>query len=180
MALSLIPPDYRKGCIVDIGCGTFPLFLASTDFAEKIGLDKSFNPSVAHALTSPSFRLVEHDIEKVEELPFGDSCCDVVTMLAVIEHLEPQRLERLFAEVYRILKPSGIYIITTPAPWTDRLLRIMARLRLASSAEIDEHKGCYDRASIFDMLATAGFRGESMRGGYFELGVNVWAVASRA
>jgi SAM-dependent methyltransferase len=179
MAQSLIPSNRRKGCIVDIGCGTLPLFLASTDFAEKIGLDKSFNSSVARSFTSPSFRLIEHDIEEVGELPLRDACCDVVTMLAVIEHIEPQRLERLLGEVYRILKPGGIYIITTPAPWTDSLLRIMASLKLVSSAEIDEHKGLYDRASILGMLVKAGFREEGMRGGYFELGLNVWAVATR-
>jgi SAM-dependent methyltransferase len=180
MAQSLIPQYYRKGCVVDIGCGTLPLFLASTDFAEKIGLDKSFSSSVVQSFASPSFRLIEHDIEKVGELPLADSCCDVVTMLAVIEHIERQRLERLFTEVYRILKPGGAYIITTPAPWTDRLLSIMARLKLVSSAEIDEHKGLYYPASISAMLVTAGFSKEKMRSGYFELGLNVWAVAIQA
>ncbi len=179
MAQSLIPPDHRKGCIVDIGCGTLPLFLASSDFAQKIGLDKSFNSNIAQSFDSSGIELIEHDIEKVGELPLKDNCCDVVTMLAVVEHIERQQLERLLVQVYRILKPGGIYIVTTPAPWTDALLRIMARLNLVSAAEIHEHKALYGRTSLLAMLVRAGFRERGMRGGYFELGLNVWAVASR-
>ena len=107
MAQSLIPSDRRNGCIVDIGCGSSPLFLASSDFAEKIGLDKSFNSGIIESFASPNFRLIEHDIEKVVELPLETNSCDVVTMLAVIEHIEPHRLKPLLAEIYRILKPGG-------------------------------------------------------------------------
>jgi SAM-dependent methyltransferase len=179
VAQSLIPSDRRKGCIADIGCGTFPLFLAGIDFSEKIGLDKSFNSGVADSFTTPGFKLIEHDIEDGGGLPLKNNCCDVVTMLAVIEHIERSRLEGLLPEVYRILKPGGLYVVTTPAPWTDTLLRIMARLNLVSPAEIHEHKTLFDRASLLEMLAKAGFREENIRGGYFELGLNVWAVASR-
>jgi len=180
MAQSLIPLNHPKGCIVDIGCGRHPLFLASSDFADKIGLDKSFTSSVAQSISSDKFRLIQYDIEKDGNLPLKSNCCDIVTMLAVIEHLEPQRLNPLFAEVCRVLKPGGLYIITTPAPWTDGLLRNMAKLKLVSPAEIDEHKGAYDRTSIFAMLVTACFRKENLRGGYFELGLNVWAAATKA
>jgi SAM-dependent methyltransferase len=180
MAQSLMPSDRRNGCIVDIGCGTSPLFLASSDFAEKIGLDKSFNSGIVESFAGPNLRLIEHDIEELVELPLESTSCDVVTMLAVIEHIEPHRLKPVLAEVYRILKPGGAYILTTPAPWTDSLLRISARLKLVSSAEIDEHKDVYDRASIFAMLVIAGFREENLRGGYFELGLNVWATATKA
>jgi len=180
MAQSLIPLNHPKGCIVDIGCGRHPLFLASSDFAEKIGLDKSFPSSDSQPISSDNIRLVRHDIEEDGNLPLKSNCCDVVTMLAVIEHLEPERLKPLFAEICRVLKPGGIYIITTPAPWSDTLLRTMAKLKLVSSAEIDEHKGVYDRTSIFAMLVSACFRKEHIRGGYFELGLNVWAAATKA
>jgi SAM-dependent methyltransferase len=180
MAQSLIPSDRRNGCIVDIGCGSSPLFLATSGFAEKIGLDKSFNAGIIESFASPNLKLIEHDIEKVVELPLESNSCDVVTMLAVIEHIEPHRLKPLLAEIYRILKPGGVYILTTPAPWTDGLLRIMARMKLVSPAEIDEHKDAYDRASIFAMLAVAGFREENLQGGYFELGLNVWAAGTKA
>lgn len=64
-------------------------------------------------------------------------------MLAVIEHIEPERLDGIIGEVRRILKSGGLLIITTPASWTDGLLRFMARLHLVSRTEIDEHKAAY-------------------------------------
>src|SRR3989338_5390997 len=36
----LIQPKYRSGRILDIGCGTYPLFLLKTNFAHKYGMDQ--------------------------------------------------------------------------------------------------------------------------------------------
>ena len=38
----LVPASLRPGRILDIGCGGEPYFLARTEFAEKIGVDKVF------------------------------------------------------------------------------------------------------------------------------------------
>ena len=46
--------------------------------------------------------------------------------------------------------------MTTPAPWTDKLLRIMARLHLVSQVEIDEHKDAYSKDRISKFLQEAG------------------------
>src|SRR2546423_15607544 len=40
-ANSLIPESARAGRVLDIGCGTYPLFLLSTAFHERYGLDRS-------------------------------------------------------------------------------------------------------------------------------------------
>jgi SAM-dependent methyltransferase len=163
MAQSLIPSARRNGCIVDIGCGTSPLFLASSDFAEKIGLDKSFNAGIIESFASSNLKLIEHDIEKVVELPLESNSCDVVTMLAVIEHIEPHRLKSLLAEIYRILKPGGL-ILTTPAPWTDGLLRIMARMKLVSPRKSTSTKTLMI-AHPFLPCSWSRFREENLRGG---------------
>src|SRR6266480_5122985 len=82
-ANSLIPEFARNGRVLDIGCGSHPLFLLTTRFAERYGVDRvpsgDFN---AQGIT-----LIHHDIE-TDRLPFGDDFFDVVTMLAVFEHLE--------------------------------------------------------------------------------------------
>ncbi len=180
MAQSLIPSEYRKGCIVDIGCGTRPLFLAGSGFVNKIGLDKDFSSDSVSLFSSDNFRLIKHDLEKDAELPLEGNCCNAVTMLAVIEHLNAWQLPSLFAEVFRILKPGGICIVTTPASWTDGLLGIMSKLNLVSSTEIHEHKGLYDRGRILEMLMAAGFPRDGLRSGYFELGLNIWISAMRS
>src|SRR5690606_34728965 len=40
MANRLIPDELRGGTIVDIGCGSYPYFLSTVDFARRVGLDR--------------------------------------------------------------------------------------------------------------------------------------------
>ena len=72
-------------------------------------------------------------------LPFDDCFFSVVAMLAVAEHLNPASLVLLFSEVYRVLQPGGMVILTTPASWSDGLLRCLARFGLVSREEIEEY-----------------------------------------
>jgi hypothetical protein len=64
-------------------------------------------------------------------------------MLAVVEHLDPDRLAELFVECRRVLARIGIVILATRAAWSDRLLRWMARIRMVSTEEIEEHVYAY-------------------------------------
>jgi len=180
MVESLIPPSLRSGCIVDIGCGSHPAFLQDTTFSCKVGLDKSFTPEFVDGMSSAGFRLIRVDLDENPELPLESECCDVVTMTAVLEHFHPHTVPKVLAEIFRILKPKGICIFTTPPPWTHALLGIMARLKLVSSEEVEEHKVLYDVKEIVRLLADAGFPGEAIRGGYFELGMNCWASAAKS
>jgi len=40
-ARTLIPPSSGNGRVLDIGCGSYPLFLVGSEFAEKFGLEMS-------------------------------------------------------------------------------------------------------------------------------------------
>lgn len=174
MANKLIPEAMRHGRILDVGCGSFPYFLAHTAFREKFAIDQ-IKPSAGtseihwHAL----------DLNRDPHLPFDDQFFDVVTMLAVVEHLNPTILIDLFQEAYRILRPGGLIIITTPAAWSDGLLRAMARLHLVSTEEIDEHEFCYTLPLLGWCFGRAGFAMSNVRFGYFEFFLNLWATAKR-
>ncbi len=175
MANKLVPGALRSGRILDIGCGTIPFFLINTDFREKYGLDPSVN-------TSPSYdniNLFKFDIEHNNKFGFEDNFFDVITMLAVFEHLEPIKLPGTLKEIGRVIKPGGRFIVTTPAPWSDKLLRLMAGIKLVSAEEIDEHKGAYNHLAIADYFNKAGFKGDKMKFGYFELFLNVWAYVDK-
>jgi SAM-dependent methyltransferase len=174
-ANALIPPAARSGRILDIGCGSFPQFLVSTAFTEKFGLDKLVRAELFDE--ADHIRLVRHDVEHDGPLPFDDGFFDVVTMLAVFEHIPPHALPMLLAETHRVLKPGGSFILTTPAGWADPILRTLARLRLVSGEEIEEHQDRYDLHVISGMLGAAGFASTSLRTGTFELGMNLWAAA---
>ena len=149
-AKSLIPSELRCGRVLDIGCGATPVFLLNTGFVEKYALDR-----VAPQTSFEGISFVENDLSGM--LPFPDDFFDVVTMLAVFEHIEPERTKQILAEVHRILKPPGAYIMTTPAKWSDALLRVMARLRLVSETGMQEHKASYTRKEISLVLKEVGF-----------------------
>jgi len=177
-ARRLIPPSASAGRVLDIGCGSYALFLVGSDFAEKYGLDR-VSISLPDELRDAGLKLLEYDVQTGSALPFPPDHFDVVTMLAVFEHLEPPVLSRLLAEIRRVLKPGGIYVLTTPAHWTDWLLKLLGRLRLVSHEEIDEHQGSYRHSAIRSYLEEAGFSADRIRTGYFEAGMNSWATAAK-
>jgi SAM-dependent methyltransferase len=113
---------------LDIGCGDGYFLRRCTKCKERFGLDM----------------LLGDDIEDI--LDFPDKYFDCVTMLAVIEHLfEP---EKVFNDIWRVLKPKGRLIITTPRRISEFLIRIYhPHIK-------DEHK------SYFDMSRIRGLSGD--------------------
>jgi len=177
VANRLIPSPLREGRILDIGCGTFPSFLHSTSFTEKYGLDQVV--STSDILIKEKIHIQQLDLENTSKLPFGDDFFDVATMLAVIEHLRYETTSRVLTEVFRILKPGGVCILTTPAKWTDMILRTMARFYLVSPREMEEHKCLYDRYKILDILRLSHFREDNINIGFFEMHMNIWSRATK-
>lgn len=172
IANRLIPPQHRTGRILDIGCGSHPYFLSHTSFREKFAIDQLASPERQEEIAWHTL-----DLNAVPQLPFEDGYFNVVTMLAVIEHLDPSKLVDLFVECRRALIPGGHVILTTPASWTDHLLNWMARLKLVSKEEIDEHVFTYTLPLIGWYFGAAGFAMTKIQFGTFECGMNLWAVA---
>ena len=170
---SLIPDELRIGRILDVGSGSYPMFLHSTRFAERYGLDRLAQADVPDA----GLKLLEHDIADGSSLPFESTFFNAVTMLAVFEHLDVQALKRLLVEIRRVLRPGGVYVLTTPHRWTEGILKVMSQLQLVSHEELGEHKALYSRAEIVSLLVEAGFDRARIRHGTFEMGMNLWAVA---
>ena len=174
----LIPAASRIGRLLDLGCGEHSRFLMATDFAEKYGLDRIVGEN-GHVSYPDAVTRLDCDIETTDRLPFDDGYFDVMTMLAVFEHIEPERLVALVGDIRRVLRPGGVYILTTPAAWTDKLLRIMAKLKVVNPVLFAEHKDAYSPAKISSILQRGGFSREHMRFGYFEIFMNIWATARK-
>ncbi len=171
-ANEFISNSSRMGSILDIGCGFYPHFLVSTKFKNKFGIDPAVNVQIK------GIKLQKIDIAK-EKLPFKNNSFEVVTMLAVFEHIEKDRLIFALKEINRVLKPKGKLIITTPSPWSDKLLHHMARFGLISSEEIHDHKSHYNQSKILDIIESSNFNRGKIKRGYFEAYLNMWFVVEK-
>jgi SAM-dependent methyltransferase len=101
----------REAKILDIGTGTGAnlRMLAELGFRDVAGVDAS----------DEAIRFcAEKGLGKVEKgdvcaLPFADGSFDLALATDIIEHVDDDR--RALAEIFRVLKPGGAALITTPA-----------------------------------------------------------------
>ena len=114
----------RRERLLDIGCGD-GYFIKRSKCKERYGLDKLLGDEVTSALDFP------------------DAFFDYVTMLAVIEHITDPL--PLLKEIFRVLKPRGRFVFTTPKKQAEFFLRLYAR-------NIDEeHESYFDLKRVQDL-----------------------------
>jgi len=172
-ANSLIKDFHRKGRILDIGCGSYPYFLMTVDFKEKYGVDPVLDMS---KIKNGKIILKKLDVTE-QKLPFADNNFDVITMLAVFEHIDGKKIIGVLREIRRTLKKGGVFVLTTPSPWADGLLHLMAKMSLISKEEIHEHKHNHQKSKVINILRDAGFKKGDVKSGFFEIYMNMWFVA---
>ncbi len=171
-ALHRIRPSLHGGAVLDIGCGSHPLFLLQAPFARKVGLDQL----PAGSRPPPGIEVLRLPLG-TEPLPFPDAAFDCVVSLAFLEHLDPEAVPMLLREVRRVLKPKGQFVATTPHALADWLLRLLSRIGLVSREEIDEHRSFFWRGGLRRLLVDAGFSEKSIAVGGFQGGLNIWMTA---
>ncbi len=96
--------------VLELGCGTGKNTACLAGAARSvIAIDASPGMlSIARErISAANVRFVEHDI--CSRFPVDDASVDVVVIDLVLEHL--QRLSEVFAEVARVLRPSGVFFV---------------------------------------------------------------------
>jgi SAM-dependent methyltransferase len=103
---SSIAPE--NSIVLDAGCGNGNYLIDEnrSKIARAVGVD------VDAAFTQKNICLDEIKISDLEKLPFESETFDVTVSLWVIEHLKNPR--QVFSEIYRVLKPGGIFMFATP------------------------------------------------------------------
>jgi len=155
----------KMSIVLDIGCGRSAAFLKSISRHINQGFGVDFKVEDA------AFGNIQTKQLKFEgNLPFDDNSFDVVTMLAVLEHIDDD--EKILKEVYRVLVPGGKLIITVPSVWSQPILEFMAyKLNIVSKAEIEDHKRYYNRKKLKRVLVEiTGFKQFNHR--YFQMWMN--------
>jgi len=130
----------RKGdSVLDIGCETGTFFEYIDDLiSEGTGIDTVDYEYVPK--TKVKTKLFKGYFPDVLE---SDQKFDVITMLAVLEHIQPEDQTKVAEGVIKHLKKDGRLIITVPDKKVDNIIIALQKFGLVDAATLDEHYG-YD------------------------------------
>ena len=99
--------------VADIGCGLAYGTSLMAAYADHItGVDYDKNTIEANKKRYSAITNIDFIQSSVPPLSFKDSSFDVVTAFQFIEHIEKRK--EFIADVLRVLKPGGIFLVTTP------------------------------------------------------------------
>lgn len=101
--------NFKDQTILEIGCGLGTL-LKLIPLSAKYKFGTESNQFAVNHCRSSGLNVVLHS--RTDKLPFPSSKFNVVIMNEVIEHLADPTMSML--EIYRVMKPKGKLIITTP------------------------------------------------------------------
>jgi SAM-dependent methyltransferase len=149
--------------VLDVGSADGAMFRRlERTIGEGVGIDSGLERDVS----GPNWRLVKgwfpDDLPSLE--PF-----DVITMLAVLEHIPPDEQPELARNCARLLRPGGLLVITVPSTRVDAIVDALVRLRLMRAVAIEQHWG-FDPATTPDVFAPAGLHTVDAK--RFQLGLN--------
>ncbi|MBE9166031.1 class I SAM-dependent methyltransferase [Pleurocapsales cyanobacterium LEGE 06147] len=166
----VMPHIPKNSILLDIGCGTKATFLKSISpyIKQGFGVDFKVQDHQFHNIQTKQLKFKNY-------LPFPDESFQVVTMLAVLEHIEEEK--EILQEIYRVLTPGGKLILTVPSVWSQPVLEFLAyKLKIASEAEIRDHKRYYDRKKLKKVLVEiTNF--QDFHHQYFQLWMNNFCTA---
>jgi len=144
---------YPNCRLLDVGCGwEAKLLLAIEPYvASGVGIDFK-------APEIKTERLTTLPITLRDALPFESNSFDFITMLAVMEHLEDDKM--ILKECMRLLRPGGGLLITVPSWYAKPVLEFLSfKLNLINPAEVKDHKRYYDKKDLdFLIGAVEGLR----------------------
>ncbi len=157
--------------LVDLGCDyEMTLIKKYQDKMKKcIGVDSVIQPA-----RFQNVQIIKADITR--KLPIDSNSADIVTMLAVLEHLPNP--EVVMKEVYRILKPGGRVVITVPSKYSKFWLeKVLAPLHLVRRDMINQHENYFTPTLLNQIAQKVGLT--QIEAHYFEVIFNTFLIARK-
>jgi 2-polyprenyl-3-methyl-5-hydroxy-6-metoxy-1,4-benzoquinol methylase len=160
----MVRPYVRPGAaVLDVGCHDGALFRTlSGRLSHGVGID----PMLALSETQGRFRFIAGTFPANVD---GGERFDVLTLLAILEHIEPEELLGWREACERLVVPGGFVVATVPSPLVDSMLEVLTRFRLVSGMSIEEHHG-FDPSNVPSLFADGSMELTVRR--RFELGMN--------
>lgn len=167
--------------ILDLGCGTGRYtvqFLARGYHVVGLDLSRAM-VEVARGKAAPHAGPGRWAQAEMAHLPFRDGSFDVVTCVLAAMHLAVSERPRVFAEVARVLRPGGRFVLTCKNAAFERLSHVdkfatvdrtdvkrhrLVFTRLAGGGELAAQWNSFSPADLRRLSAGAGLRVTDLRG----------------
>lgn len=166
-------PKYTH-LLVDFGCGEEAGVLRdlATHYKKAIG----FDGRVEDKELTEKISLRRANLN--ETVCLENNSVDVVICLAVLEHvLKPQVL---LNEAYRVLRPGGTLLLTTPSWVAKPILEFLSyKLNIVDQREIEDHQRYFWKKELAEMFKIAGFQADNLLLKYFQFGCNNFVLAKK-
>jgi SAM-dependent methyltransferase len=121
--------DTRRWRYLDVGCGQGELLtLFREDFDRVQGCDSS--PGMLSPVQGVETKLQEDPLK----LPFGTAEFEFVTAVCVFHHVPPANRLALAQEVFRVLKPGGVFAVIEHNPYSPATRVIVSRTPIDADA----------------------------------------------
>ncbi len=106
----------RGDRVLDVGCGTGDVTMAACQAVGPTGAVSGIDPSyvmiaVARRKSADAGHAIDFRPGVIEALPYPDASFDVVTASLMMHHLPESLQAKGIAEVHRVLKPGGRFLI---------------------------------------------------------------------
>lgn len=146
------------GSHLDVACGPGTFIGTLPETMESVGVDIS-KPQVEFARSNHGKTKRTFETMQPGRLPFGDDRFDVVTCIELIEHIPEAESARLMRECFRVLRPGGQVVFTTPNYGS--LWPILEQIvnRVGEVSYQNQHIARYNRSGLSEQLTAANFTG---------------------
>lgn len=156
-AIKTFSPLGKDNWFLDVGCGQGKAVqaLRKAGFSKVAGLDLGTERLTNVKARDPDSHYVAG---LVQELPFVSNKFSGISAFEVYEHVPPEDGSLMLGEIYRILKPGGLFVLST-------LNRKSLARRIfpdASTVEAHFNEVAYDQ--LQENIRKAGFKIEEVKG----------------
>jgi SAM-dependent methyltransferase len=153
LLLNLLDPIVarRDAEILDVGCGAGDVFHHLRRYGRIKGIEVDLRP----AAVAKSRGYAVCQVDATRGIPFPSASFDLITALDALEHMDDDAA--IVCEAHRLLRPHGIFAITTPAfQWL-----------WSHNDVLNAHKRRYAARELRKRVEQGGFRIKRLTFGFF-------------